>query len=226
MGQLLGAIQPDEQRRCPIVLISDITQEWTDRLEDGAIDDLIPLSVPSAYWRFRLDAAVRTLRYTRELDRLREASAIDSQTDRLTGICNRASLLSLLFRETDRVQRMNTSLSMILFDIDDFGHWNSNLGTTACDDLLVAVVGRVQRMLRSYDMFGRVGKDEFLLGLPGCSGVNAVMLAERIRVEVFAEPFHVASRAVRLTACFGISASQGRSPVVVLREAERALQLA
>jgi GGDEF domain-containing protein len=68
--------------------------------------------------------------------------------------------------------------------------------------------------------------DEFLLVLPGCSAVNAVLLAERMRVDVFCTPFRVGSDVVRLSACFGIASSQGRSPVVVLREAEQALQWA
>ena len=228
MGQLLAAVRAEaEGRRFPIVLISDtVTQEWIDRLAEAVIDDLILPTVPPAYWRLRLDMVMRTFGRSRELEQLREAAALNSQTDPLTGIYNRSTLLSMLFRETDRVQRMNTSLSMILFDIDDFGHWNSRLGTTACDDLLLQVVGRVQRLLRSYDLFGRVGKDEFLLGLPGCSSVNAVLLAERVRLEVFSSPFHVAGLAVRLSACFGVAASQGRSPVVVLRQAEQAMQLA
>ena len=98
-------------------------------------------------------------------------------------------MLGRLFRETDRVQRMNTALSFILFDIDDFGHWNSRLDTSACDDLLASVAERVGRLLRSYDLLGRVGKDEFLVALPGCSALNAGLLAERMRTEVFAEPF-------------------------------------
>jgi GGDEF domain-containing protein len=69
-----------------------------------------------------------------------------------------------------------------------------------------------------------VGEDEFLLALPGCSAVNAVLLAERIREEVFAAPFHMAGTAVRMSACFGVAPSQGRSPVVVLRDAEQSLQ--
>jgi GGDEF domain-containing protein len=51
-------------------------------------------------------------------------------------------------------------------------------------------------------------------------------LTERLRVEVFATPFHVAGEAIRLSACFGIAVSHGRSPVVVLREAEKALEWA
>jgi diguanylate cyclase (GGDEF)-like protein len=115
---------------------------------------------------------------------------------------------------------------MILFDIDDFGHWNSRLGSDACDDLLCQVVGRTTRLMRSYDLLGRPGMDEFLVALPGCIPANAVMLAERVRLEVFSSPFRVAGDAIRLSACFGIASSQGRSPVVVLRDAEQALQSA
>jgi diguanylate cyclase (GGDEF)-like protein len=135
-------------------------------------------------------------------------------------------MLSMMFRETDRVQRMNSSLCVILFDIDDFGHWNSRLGSETCDELLCQVVARTTRLLRSYDLLGRAGMDEFLIVLPGCSSVNAVMMAERLRMDVFSTPFRINGDAVRLSACFGIASSMGRSPVVVLRETEQALLVA
>jgi diguanylate cyclase (GGDEF)-like protein len=228
MGQLLAVVRAEAGgRRFPIVLISDvISQEWVNRLAEGVIDDLIPHAAGSPYWRLRLDLVLRSHHRMRELELLREAAAINAQMDHLTGIYNRETILSMLFRETDRVQRLKSSLCMILFDIDDFGHWNSRLGADACDELLCQVVERSMRLLRSYDMMGRVGKDEFLMALPGCSNVNAVMLAERVRMDVFCTPFHVAGEAIRLSACFGISTSHGRSPVVVLREAEQALAAA
>ena len=228
VAQLLAAVCAAEgSKRLPIVLISDtVTQEWIDRLAEGVIDDLVLRSTEHAYWQLRLNLVLRARLMARELDLLRDAAIIDAQTDRLTGVYNRATLLSMLFRETDRVQRMKSSLCMVLFDIDDFGHWNERLGTTACDDLLCQVVRRTSRLMRSYDLLGRAGKDEFLVALPGCSPVNAVMLAERIRLEVFSTPYQVAGEFVRLSACFGIATSQGRSPVVVLREAEQALQSA
>jgi diguanylate cyclase (GGDEF)-like protein len=214
-------------RRLPVILIADaVTQQWTDRLAEGVIDDLILRSAEAAYWRIRLDMALRTLHKNRELDTLREAALLNSQTDHLTGVFNRETILAMLFRETDRVQRMKSSLCMILFDIDDFGHWNSRLGADACDDLLCQVVGRTTRLLRSYDLLGRPGMDEFLVALPGCTVTNAVMLSERLRLDVFSPPFHVGGDSIRLSACFGIASSQGRSPVVVLREAEQALRLA
>ena len=228
MGRLLAAAQAEPgATRLPIVLISDRpTQEWLDRLAEGVIDDLIPRTMEPSFLSSRLDTVLRTRKMIHELELLRDAAALNAQLDHLTGVYNRETMLSMMFRETDRVTRLNGSLSMILLDIDDFGHWNSRLGTEICDELLRQVVVRVSRLLRTYDILGRAGKDEFLLALPGCSAVSAVMLAERLRTEVFFEPFRLAGEAIRLSACFGLASSQGRSPLVVLREAEQALQWA
>ena len=224
---LAEARTADNATLLSIVLISDtVTQEAIDRMADGVLDDLILRSSEPAYWRIRVGMLLRNRQRARELDTFREAAALNAQTDHLTGVYNRETTLATLFRETDRVQRMKSSLSLMLLDIDDFGHWNSRLGNEACDDLLCQVAGRIGRLMRSYDILGRPGKDEFLLVLPGCTAVNAVQLAERIRVEVFCVPFRVDGDSIRLSACFGIASSQGRSPVVVLREAETALQWA
>jgi len=182
-------------------------------------------------WTKHLSSMQRGHRLLRELEELRAASSLEAQRDALTGIYNREAMLSLLFRETDRVQRLNGALCVMAMDIDDFGHWNAELGREACDGLLGEVSTRTGRLLRSYDLLGRTGADAFLLALPGCGVANASLLAERLRMEVFGEPFQAVAGSkgavsVRLTASFGIAASGGRSPVVVLREAERALEQA
>jgi diguanylate cyclase (GGDEF)-like protein len=228
IDRLLASVRADETAsRLAIVLISDsVTQDWIDRLAEGVIDDLILRSAEVAYWLLRIRMALRNRGNARELESLVEKQSLHDRMDRLTGVYNRETMLTMLFRETDRVQRMNSCLSLLLLDIDDFGHWNSRLGNDACDDILCQVAGRITRLLRSYDILGRAGKDEFLLGLPGCSAISAFALAERIRTQVFSTPFHVGSDSIRLSACFGIASSFGRSPVVVLREAEQALQWA
>ena len=228
MDRLLAAARAEAAgRNFPIVLLSDtVSQAWIDRLAEGILDDLVPRASEPGFLRVRLESVLRTHRRVRELEELREAAMLSTQTDHLTGVYNRETILSMLFRETDRVQRMKSSLCVILFDIDDFGHWNSRLGSADCDGLLRQTVARAGRLLRSYDLLGRAGKDEFLIGLPGCTTVNAQMLVERLRSEVFSTPFRVAGEAIRLSACFGIATSLGRSPLVVLREAEQALQTA
>lgn len=213
--------------RLPVVLISDNVDEHSARwMAEGVLDDLIPRSAHSPYGRLRLDFVVRLWMRMRELERLRESCAVSAQLDSLTGVYNRETLLSMLFRETDRAQRLRNSLSLLLLDIDGFGHWNERLGNDVCDALLCQVAERTTRLLRSYDLLGRMGKDEFLAVLPGCDTANAAMLAERLRAEVYAVPFRAAGEAIRLSACFGIATSEGRSPVVVLREAEQALEQA
>lgn len=228
LGQLLAAIMAASTgKQFPVVLIADtVTREWFDRMQQGVIDDVILRSTELCCWRLRIELALRAHRLACELDALRDSSALNAQLDRLTGVYNREALLAILFRETDRVQRLKNALCILLLDIDDFGHWNSRLGAEACDDLLCQVVARTTRLLRSYDVLGRPGKDEFLVVLPGCTTTNAMMLAERLRIDVFSSPFHVSGESIRLSACFGIATSLGRSPVIVLREAEQALTLA
>ncbi len=228
LEQLLAlAVGETSRMRFPVALISDtVTRESADRLQEGVIVDLIPYSVEPSYLRFRIEVVLRTQRLAQEVVALREAAAAHLHLDRLTGVYNREALLSILFRETDRAQRIKNDLCILLLDIDDFGHWNSRLGTEICDNLLRQAVVRTMRLLRSYDVVGRLGKDEFLAVLPGCGLNNAMMLAERLRIEVFGEPFRVGREAIRLSACFGLASSRGRSPVIVLREAEQALAIA
>lgn len=227
-GLLLASLRMLASREATsIVLITDtVSTEARAALAEGILDDLMPRAAGPSWWRMRLDRVQRTGELHRELCKHREAALHHARLDRLTGAYNRETLLAMLVRETDRVQRMNTALCLVLFDIDDFGHWNSRLGVEACDELLCHVACRTTRLLRSYDLLGRSGKDEFLAALPGSSVPDAFRLAERLRIEVFAAPFRVADQSIRLSACFGIAASHGRSPVIVLREAEQALEIA
>ena len=212
----------------PILLIAEkIAHPQVNQARAGAIDDLVLRSAEPEYWRMRAEALLRTQHLESQLETLRESIARHALHDRLTGVLHREAMLNALFRETDRVQRgSSAALAIILFDIDDFGHWNARLGANVCDELLCQVALRSAKLLRSYDLLGRMGNDEFLIGLPGCTTANASTLAERLRAEVFAEPYHVAGESIRLSACFGIACSLGRSPVIVLREAEQAMSIA
>lgn len=145
--------------------------------------------------------------------------------DPLTGVWDRESLLALLFPETDRVQRMGTSLTLLLLDVDHFSRV-AEFGMQAGDQVLREMAARLRRYLRSYDLLGRSGDDEFLIALPGCSSEQALQLAERIRTDLFHRPFAAGSDVITLTASIGLAQSRGRSPLVALREAEQALATA
>ncbi|HSZ16664.1 MAG TPA: diguanylate cyclase [Terracidiphilus sp.] len=225
--QLAAARDHETAPRVSLVLLSpDVTEEWTAWAREGLLDDVIPRQIETLQGRLRLAVALRSWRRSREGAQSNATDPQNLSPHALTRVDSRSTLLSLFFRETDRAQRMKTPLSLLLLAIDDFAHWNMRLGTAASNDLLHAVAERTMRLLRSYDLLGPAGAYEILIILPGCTMANAMMLAERLRIDVFGPPVSIGPESVRLTACFGIASSEGRSPMVVLREAESALQRA
>jgi diguanylate cyclase (GGDEF)-like protein len=229
-GRLLATLEEEGiHRRSAIALIAEQIQDaWIARLREGVIDDIVPRHADASAWRTHLSTMQRGHALYRELEYLRETASLDVRHDRVTGCYDRETTLRFLFRETDRVQRLRTLLSVMVVDIDNFGHWNQEFGRDACDGLLREVAVRLGHTLRSYDLLGRLEKDSFALILPGCGTIDAGMLADRIRFDVFSEPFYIEDPAagavpVQLTASYGVAASRGRSPIVVVREAEQIL---
>lgn len=194
---------------------------------EAGVDDLLLCqhneSISDVDLRVRLNVASRVQQFTNQLEAQVQAISDQSLRDNLTGLWNRESLLSLLFPETDRVQRIGTPLSFLLLDLDHFAHVNTEYGYETGDTILHQLADRLRRYLRSYDLIGRCGEDEFLIALPGCALSDARKLASRIRNVLLRRPFPAGNDMIKLTASIGIAQSRGRSPLVVLREAERAL---
>jgi two-component system cell cycle response regulator len=215
-----------EQNRTWNILFSDHRDSDYVRaaLQCGA-DDFAELSADSdsSDLRVRIRVAERVMALSGHLEK--QASELRYQTthDGLTGLWNREALISLIFQETDRVQRMKTPLSLMLLDLDNFSQVNHDFGYETGDRILMEISSRFRRELRSYDLIGRCGEDEFLLALPGCTLENALELADRIRDTVLGPPFATDGEFTSVTASIGVAVSRGRSPLVVLREAERAL---
>lgn len=223
---LASASSPGWGEPVPVlVLAAAISPRLLERVEAGLVADVIGRDSPRDYVRLRVRRMLES-GCGAGSGEMQLGADSRKRIDHLTGALTRTAMLANLFTETDRVQRMGTPLCFILFDLDDFSHWNGRLGSGACDELLVEVSRRVRTLLRSYDVLGRMDGDEFLAALPGCGTADAVTLAERIRSSVFAEPFRVVGKAVRLSACFAVAASQGRTPVVVLRELDQSLRRA
>jgi diguanylate cyclase (GGDEF)-like protein len=192
-------------------------------MESGC-DDFLRLPADASDLKVRIRVAERVLSLTTQVQKQSAELRYHATHDGLTGLWNREALLSLIFQETDRVQRMRTPLSLMLLDLDDFSRVNHDYGYEAGDRVLVELANRFRRQLRSYDLIGRCGEDEFLLALPGCSLENAKDLAGRIREGILGKPFAaVDHEATTLTASIGVATSRGRSPLIVLREAERGL---
>ena len=190
---------------------------------DAGADDLLLYSVSEADLRVRLAVAGRVQEMARQLETQTQAASFRASHDNLTGLLNRESLLRLLFPETDRVQRFGNPLAFLLLDLDRFAGVNADYGHEAADKILQELANRLRRYLRSYDLMGRCEEDEFLIALPGCNSSQALHLASRIRTILLRRPFDAGRDIVTITTSIGLAQSRGRSPLVVLREAERAL---
>ena len=111
-----------------------------------------------------------------------------SNRDGLTGIYNRRYLENRLSSEFDRARRYGGTFSMILFDLDHFKKVNDTYGHLAGDQVLVEITRRVKEKLRSSDVIGRYGGEEFVLILPQTPLDGAHQFGERLRQMIAAEP--------------------------------------
>jgi len=136
---------------------------------------------------------------------------------------SRDELIAAFFRETDRAQRMKTALSVILFAIDEWSDWLSRLERPVLAEAEDVLTARTARLLRCYDVMGRYGDGQFGLVLPGCNSFNAAGMAERLNFTVYGAAVRAGDEDLTFSACFGVAGSGGRSPLVVLRNAETAL---
>jgi diguanylate cyclase (GGDEF)-like protein len=87
----------------------------------------------------------------------------------------------MLSHELDRLLRQGGTLSILLIDIDRFKDINDRYGHVGGDRAIVDFATRASAQLRSSDLLGRYGGDEFLAVLPGANVTTALQVAERIR---------------------------------------------
>jgi diguanylate cyclase (GGDEF)-like protein len=85
-------------------------------------------------------------------------------------------------------------LSVFLFDVDNFKHYNDTNGHLAGDRLLQELASLVHQAVRKEDVFGRFGGEEFLLVMPHTSAAQALAAAEKIRRAISEHPFESGER--------------------------------
>ena len=101
--------------------------------------------------------------------------------DKLTGIYNRRMLDEFLQKTIDVVSRHNEELSLIIIDIDYFKNVNDTYGHVEGDNVLFQVSKIISENLRSSDIFGRYGGEEFLIICTKTDKNSAFILAEKLR---------------------------------------------
>ncbi|MGH8174860.1 MAG: GGDEF domain-containing protein, partial [Steroidobacter sp.] len=121
-----------------------------------------------------------------------------AQTDSLTGVLNRRSLLERLDAGCLRAQARGLPIALLFIDLDHFKEINDTYGHAAGDACLRAIIDPIHAELRQSDVIGRYGGEEFVVILSSADVSAAQPIAERIRRRVadvrvtgFGPPIHV-----------------------------------
>jgi diguanylate cyclase (GGDEF)-like protein len=134
----------------------------------------------------------------------------DATVDKLTGVANRQALLAGLFGEVERASRYNRPFSVAFVDIDHFKAVNDTYGHPAGDTVLRGVAQTIHTNLRSTDLIGRYGGEEFMLLLAETNVEDATILAEKLRALVAKGKYVVEGNAnLSVTVSIGIAGGQG-----------------
>jgi diguanylate cyclase (GGDEF)-like protein len=149
-------------------------------------------------------------------------------TDELTGLKNRRHIMEQMNKEYQRAVRTGGTLSVILLDIDHFKKVNDSFGHAFGDRVLRAVAQEMPGGLRSYDLLGRLGGEEFLIASPGSTLDDATGLAERIRQKIKGRKISDSTHEITVTVSAGVTSlsEQDATADAILQRADDALYLA
>jgi diguanylate cyclase (GGDEF)-like protein len=149
-------------------------------------------------------------------------------TDTLTGICNRAHTLSQGEREFTRCERYHRNFSVIMVDIDWFKRINDTYTHRVGDEVIQETARRLALSVRSIDIVGRFGGEEFLVLLPETEQRQASrMVAGRIQVLMRREPVQTSQGPIPISVSIGVAgAIAGEKLSTVIHRADEALYAA
>lgn len=126
-------------------------------------------------------ASVNRTRIERHERALLAAVAELAATDELTGCTSRRVFCQRVEEEIDRSFRHDTALSLMMIDVDGFKTMNDTYGHLVGDGVLARVGAVLRQAVRSSDVVGRWGGDEFAVLLPHTEASSAAETAERVR---------------------------------------------
>jgi two-component system, cell cycle response regulator len=141
-------------------------------------------------------------------DELKEKNALLQElsgTDDLTKLANRRRFMEQFANEFARAKRYKTELSFLILDLDFFKQVNDSHGHLAGDSVLVQIAKVMKESVRSSDLVGRYGGEEFGLLLPETGLKGSRVYADRIRKRIEDTRFEAAGKLIHVTVSGGIS---------------------
>jgi len=144
--------------------------------------------------------------------------------DQLTGALNRRGIDDTLAREVARAVRAGATLCVVLVDIDNFKKINDSFGHQVGDIVLVHLVAIIKETIRTNDLIGRYGGEEFLLLLPDSSLDEAVAVTGRLQRELAGKPITWGKQKLMVTFSAGVAVhAADESTAALVNRADQAL---
>jgi diguanylate cyclase (GGDEF)-like protein len=173
--------------------------------------------------------APAALAFEREVIRRQAAAfARAAAIDPLSGLYNRRHFHARLKEELQRAERRDSTVALLMIDLDDFKRVNDTLGHGAGDTTIRAAATIIRRSVRPFDICTRYGGEEFAVVMPDSSAAIAETVAERIRTRIGAwRAADDALGAMQITASIGFALGhRTASADEFLARADRALYAA
>ena len=160
--------------------------------------------------------------------RLYESAVTRAHSDSLTELWNHGYLQYLLQDEMEKSRAMNSKLSLLMLDLDDFKALNDLFGHQAGDKVLKELAQFLKNRSRKMDYVCRYGGEEFTVILPQTDRDEAFTIAEHLRLEIEKHPFiqRISPESEKkLTVSIGIASfpANGTTPSDIIAASDRAL---
>jgi len=140
----------------------------------------------------------------RVLERINHSLKEESIMDELTGQYNRRHILYELEKEIERARRYKHTLAGIMIDVDDFKKFNDRYGHLFGDTILKEVTNIFDHCVRTIDVLGRYGGDEFIILLPEANPDTAKVVAERIKKALGEHTILYKKKPLKVTVSMGV----------------------
>jgi diguanylate cyclase (GGDEF)-like protein len=213
-----------ELEQIPVIILTaeDDLDRKAEILERGASDYITkPFHEKELLARVRIHTKLKLLQ-DELLKKNAQLEAL-SVTDPLTGLANRRRLMTRLEEEVQRSRRYNTSLSVVMIDIDHFKLVNDTYGHAMGDEVLRNIGTMLKDGVRATDLAARYGGEELTLILSHTDVPAALQVAETLRQRFEALEHTLDGVTIRKTASLGLAACDGQGEIP---DAETFLKLA
>lgn len=168
------------------------------------------------------DICATAIQNAHYVERVKQLAYLDG----LTGIFNRRFFELRIMEEIERARRYNTSMAVIMADIDHFKRLNDEFGHVLGDEVLRQVSSLFQQQVRMIDVVCRYGGEEFVVLLTQANSEQAVLIAEKLRKAVASWQFPGVPCAVTVSAGVAAFPEHGATRNALVKAADAALYAA